>query len=194
MPSSLRLICVSCLSSFHGGDTIVIGVAINQECRFVSFLYTCIIHLCESGSKMKIDKVELSGLIVLFVGVILLAFTFLSAYTFLIGKLSILSSQDLVAVFGNVLGPLIEAIIRILYLGIMGWVGSILTIRAVQLLKKEREAPPALSPTPPKTEVKAPSKPEIKMEEKGKSETEKQKKTEELGTTTEKPVSPASSP
>jgi hypothetical protein len=123
-------------------------------------------NLSESEFKLKIDKVELSGLIVLFTGVVLLVFTFFSAYTFLIGKLNILSSQDLVAVFGNALGPLIEAIIRILYLGIMGWMGSILTIRAIQLLKKEKESTPAQSPLPAKAEVKVSSKPEIEIEAK----------------------------
>jgi len=104
----------------------------------------------------KIEKVELSGLIVLFIGVILLAFTFVSAYIFLVEKLEVLWTGDILEVFGESLGPLVEAVIRILYLGIMGWVGSILTIRAVQLLKKERtEAAP---PQQPKQE----SKPEAK--------------------------------
>lgn len=98
--------------------------------------------MCDGEDSMaKSEKAELSGLVVLFIGVGLLGFTFFNAYTFLIGKLGILSSQDLIAVFGNALGPLIEATIRTLYLGIMGWVGSILTIRAVQLLKKEKPTP-----------------------------------------------------
>jgi hypothetical protein len=87
---------------------------------------------------VKFDKVELSGLIVLFIGVILLAFTFFSAYLFLTGELSILVTGDLLQSFGEALAPLIEAIIRVLFLGIMGWIGSIVTIRAVQLLKQDR--------------------------------------------------------
>jgi len=89
---------------------------------------------------LKFDKTEISALIVLFVGVILLVFAFLSAYGFLSGTLSILASSDLTELFGNAMAPLVEAIIRILYLGIMGWIGSILTIRGVQLLKLEKEA------------------------------------------------------
>lgn len=88
---------------------------------------------------MKFEKVETSALIVLFIGVALLAFTFFSAYTFLVGSLTIVASSDLTELFGRALGPLIEAIIRILFLGVMGWVGSILTIRAVQLLKKDKD-------------------------------------------------------
>jgi hypothetical protein len=92
---------------------------------------------------VKFDKVELSGLIVLFIGVILLAFTFFSAYLFLTGELSILVSGDLLQSFGEALAPLIEAIIHVLFLGIMGWIGSIITIRAVQLLKQDKMQNPA---------------------------------------------------
>ncbi len=95
---------------------------------------------------MKFEKVEVSGLIVLFVGVILLAATFYSAFMFLVGDITILTSVDLAELFGNALAPLIKAIIHILYLGIMGWVGSILTIRAVQLLKKEKAPLPQPQP------------------------------------------------
>lgn len=102
----------------------------------------------------KIDKVELSGLIVLFIGVILLAFTFFSAYAFLSGELNILATGDILQVFGESLAPLIEAIIRILFLGIMGWVGSLLTIRAVQLLKKEKTETAQTQQQPVKTENK----------------------------------------
>jgi len=100
----------------------------------------------------KIDKVELSGLIVLFIGVILLGFTFFSAFSFLAGSLNILATNDILQVFGESLAPLIEAIIRILYLGIMGWIGSVVTIRGVQLLKKEK------TETPPKQEAKPQTK------------------------------------
>ena len=87
----------------------------------------------------KFEKVELAGLIVLFIGIALLVATFYSAYLFLIGELEILVTGDLLESFGEALAPLIKAVIHILYLGIMGWIGSIVTIRAVQLLKKEKE-------------------------------------------------------
>jgi len=123
-----------------------------------------------------IDKVELSGIIVLFVGVFLLAFTFFSAYTFLAGNLNILATRDILQVFGESLAPLIEAVIRILYLGIMGWVSSILTIRAVQLLKKER------------TEVALPQPPHVKTEIKQAARQEPQPTTTETKTEAEKPI------
>jgi hypothetical protein len=108
---------------------------------------------------VKFDKVELSGLIVLFIGVILLAFTFFSAYLFLTGELSILVTGDLLQSFGEALAPLIEAIIHVLFLGIMGWIGSIVTIRAVQLLKQDKMQTTQQNPTqaqqqPAKTEPK----------------------------------------
>jgi len=116
---------------------------------------------------LKFEKVEVSGLIVLFVGVILLAATFYSAFMFLVGDITILTSVDLAELFGNALAPLIKAIIHILYLGIMGWIGSILTIRAVQLLKKEKTP---LTQSQPKPETRqnavsaAPPKPDVQKE------------------------------
>lgn len=46
----------------------------------------------------------------------------------------ILGSSDLVNFFGEALAPLISYAIRALYLGVMGWIGSILTRRGVQIL------------------------------------------------------------
>ncbi len=105
--------------------------------------------------RLRFERTEMAGLVVLFVGVILLAATFLSAYGFLSGSILILASADLTELFGNAMAPLIEAIIRILYLGIMGWIGSILTIRGVQLLKREKE--PAVQHAQAKSEAKRPA-------------------------------------
>jgi thiol:disulfide interchange protein len=138
----------------------------------------------------KIDKVELSGLIVLFIGVILLAFTFFSAYAFLSGELSILATGDILQVFGESLAPLIEAIIRILYLGIMGWIGSLITIRAVQLLKKEKTEAAQTQQQPVKTESTQETKQESKPEAKeAKTEAEKPTKIKETEKT-ETPENP----
>jgi hypothetical protein len=82
-----------------------------------------------------VDKAEVSGYIVLFVGVALLVFTFVSAYLFLIGVLGILI-EDWVAELGELLGPLVETCIRIMYLGVMGWIGALLTKRGIELLTK----------------------------------------------------------
>ena len=83
--------------------------------------------------------------IILFVGIGLLAFTFISAYIFLVNSPSIDGSANLVDVFGSALAPLIGASIRIMYLGIMGWIGAGLTTRGIQLIiqLKRLDAPEA---------------------------------------------------
>ena len=80
------------------------------------------------------DKPMIIAYVMLFTGIGLLAFTFINAYTFLINNPTITASPDLVDVFGNALAPLIGASIRIMYLGVMGWIGAGLTSRGVQLV------------------------------------------------------------
>ena len=80
------------------------------------------------------DKPLILAYVILFVGIGLLAFTFINAYLFLINNPSITVSPDLVDVFGSALAPLIEASIRIMYLGVMGWIGAGLLSRGVQLV------------------------------------------------------------
>lgn len=79
-------------------------------------------------------NIKISGFTVLFIGVAVLLFTLASAYQLLIGVLQIAGSEDLMNVFGEALAPLITYAIRALYLGIMGWIGSILTRRGVQII------------------------------------------------------------
>jgi hypothetical protein len=123
------------------------------------------------------DKVALSGITVLLIGVALLIFTFVSAYGFLTQSLSIIASGDLVSTFGEALAPLIAASIRIMYLGIMGWIGSLLTLRGITIIahlpetsvatRKNIEAKPQLEPQKMKSEKspKEPDKPEAKPSE-----------------------------
>jgi hypothetical protein len=128
------------------------------------------------------DKIALSGITVLMVGVALLIFTFLSAYGFLTQGLSIIASQDLVRTFGEALAPLIETCIHIMYLGVMGWIGSLLTIRGVTIIAHAPEAPTVVPQKPvvaqpkplpvekakaePQREAKPEPKPEVKPEAK----------------------------
>lgn len=97
------------------------------------------------------DKALVSGYATLFIGVALLAFTFASAYLFLSKGPSIPGSPDLVTVFGEALAPLIVTCIRIMYLGVMGWIGSVLTIRGVQLVTQLRVSKPEVKPIAPTT-------------------------------------------
>jgi hypothetical protein len=100
------------------------------------------------------DKIAVSGITVLGVGVALLIFTFVSTYGFLTQSLQIITSQDLVQTFGETLVPLIATCIRVMYLGVMGWIGSLITIRGVTIVTN---APKLESLIPQKPMISQPS-------------------------------------
>jgi hypothetical protein len=102
------------------------------------------------------NKPQLTGIIILFAGVALLAFTFINAYFFLLEPFAILTTSDLSAVFGEALAPLIQACIRLMYLGIMGWIGSLLTVRSIPLVTYK------YIPTPAPTQVQPQTQPQPK--------------------------------
>jgi len=117
------------------------------------------------------DKIALSGVTVLIIGVALLVFTFISAYGFLTESLSIIASEDLMQTFGAALAPLIAACIRIMYLGVMGWIGSLLTIRGITIIAHAPKTQRIVQrkrvltkPAPQKEKVKR-SKEEVKPQE-----------------------------
>jgi hypothetical protein len=96
---------------------------------------------------------EAPGIAVLLIGVALLVTTFVDAYLFLKEDVSILLVPNLIAAFGEALAPLIEASIRMMYLGVMGWIGSTVTIRGITVLLQVK---PEIKPkTPKKTKAKA---------------------------------------
>ncbi len=107
------------------------------------------------------NKPQFTGIIILFIGVALLAFTFINAYLFLQEPFSIIASGDLAMVFGEALAPLIQACIRLMYLGIMGWIGSLLTVRGIPLLKHKHI--PATSHIPVKKTQPQTSLPSMKQ-------------------------------
>lgn len=123
------------------------------------------------------DKIALSGITVLMIGVALLIGTFVSAYGFLTQSLSIIASEDLVRTFGEALAPLIATCIRIMYLGVMGWIGSLLTIRGVTIIAHTPQMPTVVpqkpipaqqKPLPQKAKAEKPqeeAKPEAKPSE-----------------------------
>jgi hypothetical protein len=119
------------------------------------------------------DKIAISGITVLGIGVALLVFTFFSAYGFLTADLSPISTQDLVQTFGESLGPLIAAAIHIMYLGVMGWIASLITIRGVTIMINAPkaaagvlQAPQAPQQTPQPQKGKAKQESEVKPEAK----------------------------
>ena len=114
------------------------------------------------------DKIALSGITVLGIGVALLIFTFFSAYGFLTAGLSPISTQDLVQTFGEALGPLIAAAIHLMYLGVMGWVSSLITIRGVTIMTQSHKVETELT--------QSPQTPQQKLEpQKAKAKPEKEK-------------------
>ncbi|MEM3700838.1 MAG: hypothetical protein QXL57_08265 [Candidatus Bathyarchaeia archaeon] len=122
------------------------------------------------------EKIALSGITVLMIGVALLVFTFISAYGFLTQSLSIMASEDLVKTFGEALAPLIATCVRIMYLGVMGWIGSLLTIRGVTIIAHA----PQITPAAPQKEVIPEQKPQPQPQpQKAKAEKPKAEKPKE---------------
>jgi outer membrane biosynthesis protein TonB len=128
------------------------------------------------------DKITLSGTIVLSIGVALLVFTFASTYGFLTQSLSILASSDLVQTFGEALAPLISTCIRVMYLGVMAWIGSLLTIRGVTIISQTRQTLATNMPEKTTAKEEPQPAPQVKEEvkiEKPQEQTEKPKKPQE---------------
>jgi hypothetical protein len=100
------------------------------------------------------DKIALSGLTVLSIGVALLIFTFISAYGLLTQNVNIIATADLARTFGESLAPLIATCIRLMYLGVMGWVASLMTIRGVTVITHTPQLPPTISKQQPMEEPK----------------------------------------
>ena len=80
------------------------------------------------------ERMASSGTKVLIIGVMLLIFTFTSAFVFLTEDLQIFATENMTQTFGEALGPLIATCIRVMYLGVMGWIGSLLTIRGITIM------------------------------------------------------------
>lgn len=126
------------------------------------------------------DKIALSGVAVLMIGVALLVFTFISAYGFLTESLSIIASEDLMQTFGEAFAPLIATCIRIMYLGVMGWISSLLTIRGITIITHAPKMQKVVSqkrvltkPMPQKEKVERPRE-EIKPPQEPKAEQPKE--------------------
>jgi len=100
---------------------------------------------------------EAPGIAVLLVGIALLITTFIDASLLLTEDISILPVPNLVAAFGETLAPLIEASIRMMYLGVMIWIGSTITMRGITLLLQVK--PETKPEIPKKIKAKAEAKP-----------------------------------
>ncbi|MCW4016343.1 MAG: hypothetical protein NWF06_08235 [Candidatus Bathyarchaeota archaeon] len=83
---------------------------------------------------LHIKSSETSAILILLTGVALLVITFFVSYIHLHGEINVLPVPSLFASFGDSLSPLIEAAIRALYLGVMGWIASTITAKGTTLL------------------------------------------------------------
>jgi len=133
------------------------------------------------------DKMALSGITVLMIGIVLLIFTFVSAYGFLTAGLAIIASEDLVRTFGEALAPLIATCIRIMYLGVMGWIGSLITIRGVTIIAHTPQPVPVMQQKEPMPEPKPQPQPQQPQPQKPKVEKPKAEKPKEEKPKEEKP-------
>ncbi len=89
---------------------------------------------------MKPEKSEWLAYVLIAAGLILLILTFLIAYSMLTSLGGIATSRDLAEAIGAILGPIAEAAVRTMFLGVMGWIGSIVTVRGIQLYKESKSA------------------------------------------------------
>jgi len=93
----------------------------------------------------RVDRVARSGTVVLIIGLVFLGIAFASAAFFLSEALPVLSAYNSAIMSGETLAPLTVAASRILYLGIMVWIGSLVTNRGETLMtgttKIEAEKP-----------------------------------------------------
>jgi hypothetical protein len=77
---------------------------------------------------------EASGITILLTGIALLSVTFIIACIHLQGDINVLPVPSFMASFGEALSPIIEAAIRVLYLGLMGWIASTVTAKGITIL------------------------------------------------------------
>jgi hypothetical protein len=121
------------------------------------------------------DKIALSGITVLGIGVALLVFTFISAYGLLGSATNPSDTGGLEQIFGSALAPLIGTAIRIMYLGVMGWIGSLLTIRGVTIITHTPQMP-TVAPQKP---IPVPEKP-LPLSKKPKAEKPQEETKQEI--------------
>ena len=97
------------------------------------------------------DPAKAAGVALLAVGIGLLLFTFYCAYLEYLSApaITIPAGSDPWVIFTEVLRYLIEPCIKVMFLGVMGWAGVVLTSRGVQLLKATLQSSSELPPAPP---------------------------------------------
>ena len=83
---------------------------------------------------LRIKCSETSGIAILLAGIALLLTTFVIASIHLQGDINVLPVPSFLSSFGKAFSPLVEASIRVLYLGIMGWIATTVTAKGLNVL------------------------------------------------------------
>ena len=83
---------------------------------------------------MQIKCSETLGIIILLIGIALLLTTFIIASIHLQGDIIVLPVPRLLSSFGSAFSPLIDATIRVIYLGLMGWIATTVTVKGLNIL------------------------------------------------------------
>jgi hypothetical protein len=99
---------------------------------------------------LQIKSSEASGITILLAGIALLLTTFIVASIHLYGDISVLPVPSLMSAFGEGFSPLIEAAIRVLYLGLMGWIASIVIAKGLTALLQAKLLDKSTSQKPQK--------------------------------------------
>jgi hypothetical protein len=78
------------------------------------------------------------GLISSVLGIVLLLFTFVIGYILLRNQVGGIVTTTTTAGLTTAMGTLLDAAVAALFLGIMGWVGSLLLLRGIEFMKVEK--------------------------------------------------------
>lgn len=89
---------------------------------------------------LKIKMSENSGVVITSIGITLLVVTFAVAYVHMNTEVTVSPVSSLAIYFGQALSPLIEALIRLLYLGLLGWIALKITNKGITILFNSRNS------------------------------------------------------
>jgi Na+/serine symporter len=87
---------------------------------------------------LQIKASESSGIAIILIGITLSSITFVVACVHLYGGINVLPVLGVTASFGEAWSPLVEAVIRILYLGLMGLIASRITEKGLTALLQNK--------------------------------------------------------
>jgi hypothetical protein len=82
----------------------------------------------------RIKCSETSGITILLLGIVLLLITFIIASIHLQGNINVLPVPSLMSSLGAAFSPILEAAIRVLYMGVMGLIATKVIAKGITIL------------------------------------------------------------